>query len=306
MTTLAPVHGVSRGILLRIASAGCFSLMAAMMKYATTLEPVTAPEMVFYRALFGLPVVLVWVMSAPAGLSTLKTHRPLVHLWRCALGVTGILLIFQTLRMLPLADATTIGFTAPIFATLLSVVVLKEVVGLRRWAAVVLGFIGVAVMVQPGSGGGPPLDGLMIGLAGAFMAAAVTVTLRQLGKTETTASIVFWFFIACAVVGGGLMIFTAEWRAWPTYAVLAAGGVAGGAAQLFMTNSLRHAPVGVVAPFDYLQIVGAVGFGWWLMHASPTVSTLIGAALIAASGLYTAWREQVRRRETTPATPPTI
>src|SRR5690606_32300967 len=114
--TFAPVHGVSRGILLRIASAGCFSLMAAMMKYAATLEPVSAPEMVFYRALFGLPVVLVWVMTGP-GLSAIKTRRPHVHLWRCALGVTGILLIFQTLRMLPLADATTIGFTAPIFAT---------------------------------------------------------------------------------------------------------------------------------------------------------------------------------------------
>jgi len=302
VTRFAPVHGVSRGILLRVASAGCFSLMAAMMKYATTFDPVTAAEMVFYRAVFGLPVVLIWVMAGP-GLSAIRTRRPHVHLWRCALGVSGVLLIFQTLRMLPLADATTIGFTAPIFATLLSIVVLKEAVGPRRWAAVILGFIGVAVMVQPGAAGGPPLAGLLVGLAGAFMSAAVTVTLRQLGKTETTASIVFWFFIACAVVGGLLMAFSAEWRSWPAYAALAAGGVAGGAAQLFMTNSLRHAPVGVVAPFDYLQIVGAVAFGWWLMQAPPTASTLMGAALIASAGVYTAWREQVRRRESTPSTP---
>src|SRR5690606_16106920 len=120
--------------------------------------------------------------------------------------------------ILPLADATTIGFTAPIFATLLSIVVLKEAVGPRRWAAVILGFIGVAVMVQPGGAGGPPLAGLLVGLAGAFMSAAVTVTLRQLGRTETTASIVFWFFIACAVVGGLLMAFSADWRSWPAYA----------------------------------------------------------------------------------------
>src|SRR5690606_41630863 len=124
-TASAPLEGASRGILLRIASAGCFSLMAAMMKLAATLEPVSAAEMVFYRAVFGLPVVLAWVMTGP-GLSAIATRRPLVHLWRCALGVGGILLIFQTLRMLPLADATTIGFTAPIFATLLSIVVLKE------------------------------------------------------------------------------------------------------------------------------------------------------------------------------------
>ncbi|MDY6923108.1 MAG: DMT family transporter [Pseudomonadota bacterium] len=305
MTGFTPVHDVSRGILLRVASAGCFSLMAAMMKYATTFDPVSAAEMVFYRALFGLPVVLVWVMAGP-GLSAIRTRRPHVHLWRCSLGVSGILLIFEALRMLPLADATTIGFTAPIFATLLSILVLKEAVGPRRWAAVILGFVGVAVVVQPGASGGPPLAGLLIGLAGAFMSAAVTVTLRQLGKTETTASIVFWFFVACAAAGGLLMAFSAEWRSWPAYAALAAGGLAGGAAQLFMTNSLRHAPVGVVAPFDYLQIVGAVAFGWWLMQAPPTVSTLTGAALIASAGVYTAWREQVRRREATPSTPPPI
>ena len=306
MTAFGSVQGVSRGILLRVASAGCFSLMSALMKYAVVLEPVSAPEMVFYRALFGLPVVLVWVMTLPEGFSALKTRRPHVHLWRCALGVTGILLIFQTLRMLPLADATTIGFTAPIFATLLSIVVLKEAVGARRWAAVLLGFVGVVVMVRPGLGGGPPLAGLLIGLGGAFMSAAVTVTLRQLGKTETTASMVFWFFVACTVVGGGLMLFSAEWRDWTTYAVLAGGGVAGGVAQLFMTNSLRHAPVGVVAPFDYLQIIGAIAFGWFLLQASPSASTLAGAALIAAAGLYTAWREQVRRREATASTPPTL
>lgn len=305
MTASAPLEGASRGILLRIASAGCFSLMAAMMKLAATLEPVSAAEMVFYRAVFGLPVVLAWVMTGP-GLSAIATRRPLVHLWRCALGVGGILLIFQTLRMLPLADATTIGFTAPIFATLLSIVVLKEAVGVRRWAAVIVGFVGVAVMVQPGAAGGPTLAGLMIGLAGAFMSASVTVTLRQLGRTETTASIVFWFFIACTVVGGLLMSVSAEWRGWPTYAALAAGGVAGGAAQLFMTNSLRHAPVGVVAPFDYLQIIGAVVFGWWLWQASPSLSTVAGAALIASAGIYTAWREQVRRREALPSTPPPI
>jgi drug/metabolite transporter (DMT)-like permease len=306
VTAFGSVQGVPRGILLRVASAGCFSLMSAMMKYAATLEPVSAAEMVFYRALFGLPVVLVWVMTLPEGFSALKAKRPHVHLWRCALGVTGVLLIFQTLRMLPLADATTIGFTAPIFATLLSIVVLKEAVGARRWAAVILGFVGVVVMVRPGLGGGPPLAGLLIGLGGAFMSAAVTVTLRQLGRTETTASIVFWFFVACTVVGGGLMVFSAEWRDWATYAALAAGGVAGGVAQLFMTNSLRYAPVGVVAPFDYLQIVGAIAFGWFLMHASPSASTLAGAALIAAAGLYTAWREQVRRREATASTPPAL
>ena len=227
----------------------------------------------------------------------------MVHVWRCVLGVTGILLIFQGLRLLPLADATTIGFTAPIFATLLSIVFLKEKVGRHRWTAVVLGFVGVLVLVRPGSEGAPPLGGLLFALGGAFVAASVTVTLRQLGKTEKATAIVFWFFVACALTGGALALFDGHSHTWPVLAVLAAGGLAGGLAQLLMTTSLQHAPVSALAPLDYLQMVGAVVLGWLLLGDAPTGATLIGAALIAGSGLYTAWRERVLRREITPPAP---
>ncbi|MNU77814.1 Riboflavin transporter [compost metagenome] len=214
--------------------------------------------------------------------------------------MSGILLIFQGLRLLPLADATTIGFTAPIFATLLSILFLKEKVGRHRWTAVVLGFLGVLVMVRPGAEGAPPLAGLMFALGGAFVAASVTVTLRQLGKTESATAIVFWFFVACACVGGALALIDGHSHSWPVLAILAAGGLAGGLAQLLMTSSLQHAPVSVLAPLDYLQMVGAVVLGWLLLRDAPTVATLAGAALIVGSGLYTAWREHVLRREITP------
>jgi drug/metabolite transporter (DMT)-like permease len=299
-------HGTSYGMALRVVAALCFSLMYALMKWAATLEPVSAGEMVFYRSLFGLPMVLIWVLGAKDGLASLSTRRPMVHIWRCLLGVTGILLIFQGLRLLPLADATTIGFTSPIFATLLSILFLKETVGRHRWAAVVVGFLGVLLMVRPGAEGAPPLLGVLFALGGAFVAASVTVTLRQLGKTESATAIVFWFFMACLIVGGTLTLVDRQVLSWTVLVILAAGGLAGGLAQILMTTSLRHAPVSALVPLDYLQLVGAVVLGWALLSNAPSVATLAGAALIAGSGLYTAWRERVLRRDITPASGPTV
>jgi drug/metabolite transporter (DMT)-like permease len=297
-------QGSSYGILLRALSALSFSLMTASMKWASTLEPVSAGEMVFFRSLFGLPVVLLWIMSRREGLlRAISTKRPMVHLFRCALGCTGILLIFEGLRHLSLADATTIGFTAPIFATLLSIAFLGEQVGKHRWIAIALGFIGVVIVLRPGTEGAPPLLGLLFALAGAFFTASVTVTLRKLGKTESATSIVFWFFVACCVVGGSFSLFNGHLHSWPVYAILAAGGVAGGVAQMLMTSSLRHASVSTLAPLDYLQLVGAIILGWSLFSDAPTAGTLMGGALIAFSGLYTAWRERVRHREVTPPAP---
>lgn len=294
----APTDAIASGIALRIAAAGLFSVMSALLKLAST-HGVVAPELVFYRALFGLPVVLIWVLTTQ-GVHTLKTERPWAHVFRSALGITGLMCNFQALTMLSLADATTIGFTAPIFATLLSGLILKEAVGKHRWAAVLIGFVGVAVVLGVGPGGGhlvPSLGGATIGLLGALGTAAVTITLRQLKNTEHVAAIVFWFFVASMGVGALFLPAFGRWHDLTTLAILAGGGVAGGLAQICMTASLRAAPVAVVAPFDYLQIVGAVLFGWWLLASSPTMNTLAGGALIAASGLYTVWREHVRRRD---------
>ncbi|MFA4938101.1 DMT family transporter [Brevundimonas sp.] len=286
---------IAHGIALRIAAAGCFSVMAAVLKLAS-LDGVVAPEMLFYRAFFGLPVVLAWVLTQPGGLAGLTTRRPFAHVGRIALGIVSILCVFQTLTLLPLADATTLSFTAPIFATLLSFLILKEAVGPRRWAAVAVGFIGVLIVMRPGADHAVPVEGIAFGLVAALLTAGVTITLRQLRDTEHVAAIVFWFFVGSSTVGAILLPFVGHWHSPLTFALLIGSGIAGGLAQLFMTASLQKAPVAVVAPFDYLQIVGAIVFGWWLMSTTPTLSTLAGAALIASSGLYTAWREHIRRK----------
>jgi drug/metabolite transporter (DMT)-like permease len=292
---------VARGIMLRCLAVACFAVMAGAMKWASQ-DRVTEVEMLFFRSVFGLPVVLAWIALGP-GIGVIRTRRPRAHLIRSMIGITGILLNFGALIRLPLADAVTIGFSAPIFATILSMLLLGEKVGVQRWAAVALGFAGVAMIVRPG---GVVLDhvGLMMAIGGALGTAGVTVTIRQLGATEHPGAIVFWFFCCSCVVSGIGTLFVAQPHSASAWGALALAGVAGAAAQVLMTSSLHAAPVSVVAPFDYLQIIWATAIGWLIWAVVPETNTLFGAALIVAGGLYTAWREHRLRRERIAATPP--
>lgn len=269
--------------------------MAALLKLASE-QGVVALEMLFYRAIFGLPIVLLWVIFSQ-GFYTLQTRRPLAHVGRCALGIASILCTFQALIMLPLADATTISFTAPAFATALSWLLLRERVGVHRWVAVLLGFVGVVIVMRPGQTSfNLPLAGVAIGLVAALGTAGVAITLRQLRTTEHVAAIVFWFFVANAAVGALFLPFVGQNHAASTIVILAAAGAAGGLMQITFTASLHRAPVSLLSPLDYLQIVGALVLGYFLLAEVPVVSTLIGAALIVVSGLYITWREHRLQR----------
>lgn len=302
-TTVPHEHEhVATGILFRIGMGLSFSTMGAMLKLAST-QGLNAPELVFYRSLFSLPVVLLWVLNRET-LAVLRPNNPLAHVWRSALGLTSMALTFQALIMLPLADATAINFTAPIFATVLSFLILKEHVGVHRWAAVMIGFIGVLVVARPG-GSSLPLAGVGIALTAAVGQAGVTTTLRQIQRSENISAIVFWFAVAGIVVGGVLMPVFGHAHALQAFAFVMVGGLAGGLGQLFMTASLR-APVATVAPFDYLQIVLATVYGWLLFSDVPTQHTITGASLIAGSGLYTAWREHRRRVRQAAAAVPAV
>jgi len=294
-------HVVS-GIMCRIGSGLSFSTMGALLKLAS-MEGLNAPELVFYRSLFSLPVVLIWVLNRES-LASLKPKNPRSHLWRSCLGLVSMGLTFQALILLPLADATAINFTAPIFATILSFLILREDVRIHRWAAVMLGFVGVIIIARPG-GSSLPVLGLSVALIGAVGQAGVTTTLRHLQKSENIAAIVFWFAVAGIVAGGLLMPFFGQMHGLKALALVMAGGLAGGVGQLLMTSSLR-APVSVVSPFDYLQIVAATIYGWMLFSDVPSHHTLVGAALIAGSGVYTAWREHRRHARRGPTAVPAV
>lgn len=279
-----------------------FSTMGAMLKLAST-QGLNAPELVFYRSLFSLPVVLIWVLKRES-LAVLRPNNKLAHMWRSGLGLLSMGLTFQALILLPLADATAINFTAPIFATVLSFLILREAVGWHRWGAVLVGFVGVLIIARPG-GSSLPAIGVSIALIAAVGQAGVTTTLRHLQRSENVSAIVFWFAIAGIIVGAMIMPFFGHLHGPKAMAFVLAGGLAGGAGQLFMTASLR-APVSAVAPFDYLQILAATAYGWLLFSDLPTMHTIAGAGLIAASGLYTAGREHRRRLRQAAATVPAV
>ncbi|MFD1612752.1 DMT family transporter [Sphingomonas tabacisoli] len=283
-------------ILLRLSNALSLTAMFAIVKIATA-HGVTLFENVFYRQLFALPLVAGLVVAGP-GIRSVKTRRPWAHVWRTGLGMVGMGLNFTTYTLLPIAEATVILFTVPIFATILSALVLKEPVGRHRCGAVILGFIGVLIVVQPG---GSTLSGkgVAVGLMASIAVSAINITLRQIGRTESATTTVFWFTIMSALPMALLMPFFGKAHDAPTYGLLIALGLLGGLSQLTSTASLRLAPVSVVLPIDYSSLIWSALAGWLLFATLPSPHLWLGAPLIIASGLYIVYREHKLHLEQT-------
>ena len=289
------------GIGLRLGATTCFAFMAAMIKLGYE-HGVSTVELGFYRFAFGLPPLLIWI-GWGRNFDAWRTERPMAHAIRAAIGLTTMVLAFSSLSYLPLAESTTIGFAAPLFAVMLSAVVLKEPVGLHRWSAVALGFVGVLIVMQPESQHLPPV-GLALAVAAAFGVGVVTITIRQIGRTEGTQTTVLWFSLLSMLALGTAMPFFAQAHDAGTWAIIVALGLFGGCGQLFLTASLRFAQVPVVVPFDYVQLLWAVLLGWWLFDAHAPATTWAGAAVIIASGLYTVYREHRLGRDKPRTAPP--
>ena len=290
MSDAAPPERRLLGIAMRASSATAFGGMSGLLK-AASMHGVTTPEMIFYRNAWALLVVGGWISLGP-GWSAVRTRAPLAHATRSTLGLVSMLLTFGALALLPLGEATTLTYAAPILATLLSGLILAEKIGPRRWSAVAAGFIGVLLVARPGDD--VTALGLLVGISAAIGQAAVMITVRQISRTEQTAAIVFWFTLFTTIAGAAMLPFFGSSHDVMTYAILAGAGLLGGFAQLTMTASLRFAPVSVVVPLDYLQIVWGITIGWLVFLSPATPLMLAGAALIAASGMYTAYREHVR------------
>lgn len=289
------------GIALRITSATLLAGMAACAKLASA-RGVTVPELLFYRSVFALPLAAGWIGVVP-GWAAVRTRRPRAHVTRTLVGFTAMGMMLGSISRLPLGEATTIIYLSPLIATLLSAALLRERIGRHRWAAVLAGFVGILVVVRPGAAG-LATAGVLLGLGGALGQAAVMITLRQLGRTENTAAIVWWFLVLSSLLGAAFLPLFGRWHGGAVLVTLAGCGLFAGAGQIAMTASLRFAPVATVAPFDYLQILWATLFGWLVFAAPLDPATLAGAALIAGSGLYTAYRERLRGREPVEALAP--
>jgi drug/metabolite transporter (DMT)-like permease len=296
-----PVQNPLLGVAFRVGGATSFAFMAAMIKLGHA-RGVSTPELAFYRFAFGLPPLLAW-MAWTGTFDAWRTARPMAHAVRAVLGLGTMLLAFSALAYLPLAESTTIGFAAPLFAVALSALVLKERVGPHRWSAVAIGFIGVLVVMRP-EGSGLPTIGLLLAVGSALGVAVVTIAIRQIGRTESAQTTVLWFSLLSMIALALVMPAYARVHDFETWAILAALGLFGGIGQLLMTSSLRSAPVPVVVPFDYSQLLWAVLLGWWIFDNHPPATTWAGAAVIIASGLYTLYREHKLGREKPREAPP--
>jgi drug/metabolite transporter (DMT)-like permease len=269
-----------------------FSAMDALVKLATVRHP--TGQIIFFRNLFAL-VPLYFFIRQAGGLGILRTQRLGQHILRSLGGIASMFCLFLAYAYMPLADAMAIATAGPIFLTALSVPLLGEHVGWRRWAAVFAGFIGILIITRPGSG----VFGVaaLLPLAGAFFYALAMVQIRKLSTSEPPARIVFYFTIAAVVLGGASL----PWQ-WVTptplsLVYLVGIGLVGGFAQMAMTHAFRLAPVAVVAPFDYTALIFATGFGYAIWGQIPDRFVWAGAAIVIASGLYILHRETVRRRQ---------
>ena len=276
------------GMGLRLLTALLLALMFAGVKWASE-RGVHVIESLFWRQLGSAICAMAWVAIGP-GFATLRTKRIGAHVTRMGLGITAMYLNFLAMTLLPLAEATAIGFSVPIFSVVLAALVLGEPTGKWRWGAVFVGFLGVLVVVQPGSSH-LPLEGGAVAIVAALMTAAVTIVIRRLGATEAAATTVFWFAVSSLVPLALLMPWFGHAHDPQTWAIIFGLSLAGGLAQLTLTGALRLAPVALVMPMDYTSLVWATLFGVLLFGQLPSEWTWIGAPIIIASGLVILWRE---------------
>ncbi|MBM3573419.1 MAG: DMT family transporter, partial [Alphaproteobacteria bacterium] len=209
-------------------------------------------------------------------------------------GLSAMFTLVLALSLLPIADVTACIFAAPIFATALSVPILKENVGLRRWSAIMMGFVGVLVIVRPGMEGFQPA--ILVAIAAALFFAMASNAIRSIAQSEDGLTIVFYFMMLLALVSGFALPF--GWRMPDLVgSILFIGlGLCGGAGQILMTAAYRLAPVAVIMPLEYTTLLWTSLFGYWLWGEVMTAGTIAGAGLVVASGLYIVHREAVLRR----------
>jgi drug/metabolite transporter (DMT)-like permease len=280
---------IRRGILFVVLSIFMFGGANALVKLAAETYPIT--EIVFFRCIFALLPALALVATA-GGLPSLRTHRFGEHLSRALVQFMAMIAIFTAFRMMPLTDAVAITFASPLFMTVLSIPLLGERVRLHRWGAVVVGFCGVLLMVDPGPG--MLESGAIFALANAFLGALVTIALRRMSVTESSAALVFYQIAITAVLSLLLLPFGWVTPTWKDLAILGAIGIASGVGQYWWTQAFRFAPASVAAPFSYTSMIWAVLFDFLIWSSIPTLSLLGGALVVVVSGLYILYRETVR------------
>jgi drug/metabolite transporter (DMT)-like permease len=274
------------GIALMCAGVACLCVNDAIAKTLTAgYLPV---QILFVRNLIALPIaaLIAWRMG---GVAALRSHKPAAHLLRGAIWLGAATLFFTGLSYLGLAEATVLIFAAPVFITALSALVLKETVGWRRWAAVLIGFAGVVIVVRPGSSAFQAAS--LFPVATAFFYALLMISARWVDPRESVWTLMLYLTGAGALLSALAMPFV--WTPLRAEDLWLFIGIAlfGTAGITMMTQAFRFAPAAAVAPFDYTALIWATLMGWLFWNEIPDLMTYLGAAVIIASGIYIVWRE---------------
>ncbi|SFZ82833.1 EamA-like transporter family protein [Devosia enhydra] len=284
------------GIGFKLASVMVLVSMQGLLKAA---EGVPLGQLVFFRAFFAIVPIIIFLALRGELSVGFKTSNPIGHVWRGVVGTGGLSFGILALINLPLPEAVAIGYATPFLIVVFSAIIFKEVVRAYRWTAVLVGLVGVMIIIWPRLtvfdggliGPGNPVLGVSAALLGCCFGAGAMLLVRNLVRTERSATIVFYFSAISALIG--LATFPFGWVAldWSTTAMLVLAGVAGGVGQILLTESFRHADMSVVAPFDYSSLLISIAIGYVIFGDVPTWQMLLGGMVVVGSGLFLIFRE---------------
>ena len=275
-----------RGALLMAGASVCYAILHGSVRYVSA--DVHPFEITFFRNLFGLIVLVPWFVAY--GLEPLRTRRFGLHLLRATSNTVAMMMFFLALSMTPLALVQALGFTAPLFATLLAIFILGERVRLRRWMALSAGFIGALIIVRPGL---HPIDtGSLLTLGSAAVWGFTLITIKILSRTDSAVTITTYMVLLMSPLSLLPALFYWTWPEPEAWLWLVVCGVSGTAAQLLMAQSFRVADATVVLPFDFTKIVWGALIGYLVFGEVVDIWTWMGAAVIFSGVTYITYRER--------------
>jgi drug/metabolite transporter (DMT)-like permease len=274
-----------RGALWMCAAATAFALMVTLVRQLTDgLHPL---QVVFFRTAFGLAAMLPWLLGR--GFGVLRTGHLRRHLLRASIGMFAMVGWFSTLSLMPLAEATALSFTAPLFTSVLAVLVLGEVMRLRRWSAVAIGFLGALIIVRPGLAAIQPAALLAIGTAA--MWAISTIQIKIMARTESAGAITTYMVLLTTPMTLIAALFVWQNPSLEQLGWAALLGAAGSTGHICMSRALATADATLVAPLDYLRLPIVALIAFIAFGEVPSIWVWIGGGVIAASSIYVAQRE---------------
>ncbi|MEN5118803.1 DMT family transporter [Luteimonas sp. TWI662] len=284
-----PTSAAGKAALLMLGSTSAFALMAITIRFASATVPTT--EVAFFRNFFGLLALLPILLHAGGGLP--RTRHLGRYLVRTLVGLGSMLCAFWAIGHLPLSQAVSLSYAAPLFATIAAVLWLGEIVRVRRWMAVSAGFIGVLVILRPGVAFSAPM---LIPVLGALLAALVAIQMKQLSKIDPPDTIVFYTYVLWVPLSLVPALFQWVWPDPVAWLWLLATGVLGTLGQWLWTRALRLGEVSALQPISFVQLPIVVIFGWWLFGETVDLWTMAGAAIVFGANGYIAHREAVLAR----------